>query len=154
MGNIMTYTQVINVKTLFSILVMMLIMVGSFIILPQAKAQGFAPDSCRATQLANGNLGLQECNSTRIKRLFVHRNGDIWIDTYVDQSNLDNLWCSRGPGGQFLLHRNNQNVDTIYALLLNAHEKQRPITVLRFFKTEPGNNEGGQCKVHWVMSDL
>ena len=110
-------------------------------------------DSCRSV-LNNSALRFQECNNTKIKRVVPISNGFIYIVLYAENLS-ENLWCMPANENQLLIHRDNPNIDTIYAILLNAHEKQRPIKAVRFARTaNPATGTAGSCLVESVTSDL
>lgn len=140
-----------SLKIRIKYLASMIIVLGLFF-LPPVYAQ--EADSCRSVLKHDGTLRFQECNNTKIKRIVPVSNG--FINISLNSSETSNLWCAPfGIDNQLLIHKDNPNIDSIYAILLNAHEKQRPIKAVRLIKTvDPNVGTATTCIIESVTSDL
>jgi len=140
----------------------MAFMIGCTLLSPllaeKTEAQSQSLGSCRAVPKPNGALRFQECNDFNITGLLTitHASlGDVHVEFDLGSSDMMNLHCVglSGTGKAYaVISKDNPNIDSIFAILLNAHEKRRPIKNIRFKK--PTSGTLSVCTIESVTSNL
>jgi len=126
----------------------------SFCSIGTQAANGQTAGSCRTVVDGTGNLEFQECNNVKVWRLWPVTNGIVIINIPTNTNAIDQLWCF-SPSGVFRIVSEDENMDATFALLMNAHEKERTLATIRLKPSpDPATTTAPNCEVDWVMSDL
>lgn len=94
-----------------------------------------------------GNGTQPICEHVTIDRLMVLGNGNIYVATSADESDLADS-CTALSGRMVILTKNTPGRERMLAVLLTAHERRRPLRRLRLAHQSAG------CTIDYVWSDM